>query len=84
MSSIIFENLINAFGVFTCFIPTSSRFLIKYSYLGSLNSLTYKQILSISICSFIKLINAFVFPDPELPIINILYGRYGQLILLLT
>ena len=26
---------------------------------------------------FIKFNNAFVFPDPELPIISILYGRSG-------
>ena len=28
-------------------------------------------------CSFIKLINALVFHDPEPPIINILYGSSG-------
>ena len=28
-------------------------------------------------CSFIKLSNVFVFPDPEPPIINILFGWSG-------
>ena len=51
--------------------------LIKNCYLASYGSLAYKYILSISGCLFIKFNNAFVFPDPEPPIINILYGIYG-------
>ena len=61
-------------GLLKCFISASSRFLINYSYFSSLKSLAYKQSLSISYFSFIKLINAFVFSDPEPPIIIILYG----------
>ena len=53
------------------------RFLIKYPYFGSLISFAYKEILSILYCSFIKLSNAFVFPDPEPPTIKILYGLSG-------
>ena len=44
--------------------------MIFFSY----GSFAYKNILSISIRLFIKFNNAFVFPDPEPPIINILYG----------
>ena len=51
-----------------------SLLLIKNWYLASYGSLAYKYILSISGWLFIKFNNAFVFPDPEPPIINILYG----------
>ena len=30
----VFEYSINAFGLYKCFIPAFSRFLIKYSYFG--------------------------------------------------
>ena len=56
-------------------------FLIKMLCFGSFKSLTYKYILSISCCSFIKLSNVFVFLDPEPPIIKIQYrwsGIYGH------
>ena len=72
MSSVVLDHSINAFESFKCFVP-ASRFLIKNLYLGSLKSFAYKQILSISSCSFIKLSNAFLFPDTEPPIIIILY-----------
>ena len=50
----------------------------KNWYFGSFKSLAYKSILSISAtCSYIKLSHAFAFPDPKLPIINILYGWSG-------
>ena len=62
--------------------PMLSLFLIKNWYLSSYGSLAYKYILSMSCWLCIKFSNAFVFPDPEPPIINILYGWseiYGQL-----
>ena len=57
-----------------------SLLLIKNWYLASYGSLAYKYILSISGWLFIKFNNAFVFPDPEPPIISILYGSgiYGH------
>ena len=63
--------------IIKCFVPTSSRFLIQNWYFASFISLTYKSILSISDCWFIKLNNEFVSPDPVPPIINILYGWSG-------
>ena len=46
--------------------------LISNLYFASYGSLEYKK--SISGSLFIRLRNAFVFPDPEPPNINILYG----------
>ena len=51
-----------------------SLFLIKNWYLSSYGSSAYKYILSISGWLFIKFSNALTFPDPQPPIINILYG----------
>ena len=58
-----------------------SLLLIKNWYLASYGSLAYKYILSIHGWLFIKFNKAFVFPDTESPIINILYewsGLYGH------
>ena len=55
-------------------MPTPSHLLIKYCYFASCGSLAYKYILSMSGWFFIKFDNTIVFPDPEPPIINILYG----------
>ena len=80
----MFEYSINTFGSLQYFILTSSRFLIKKSYLGSLKSFAYKQILSISTSCIIKLGNAFVFSYPEPPVIKIVYrwsGINGNLLL---
>ena len=73
----VLENSINAFGSFKYFVPAFSRFLIKISYFDLLKSFACKEILSISFCLFIKLSSAFVFPDPEPPIIKFLYGWSG-------
>ena len=54
-----------------------SLLLIKNWYLASYGSLAYKYILSISGYFFNKFNNAFVFLDPETPIIDILYERSG-------
>ena len=59
------------------FKPAFSRLSIKNWYFASYGSLAYKQILSISVWSFTSLSNAFVFPDPEPLIINILHGWSG-------
>ena len=62
-------------------MPTLSLLLIKYWYFDSYGSFAYKYILSMSGWFSIKFNNTFVFPDPEPPIINILYGWsgvYGQ------
>ena len=58
-------------------MPTFSRILIKYCYFASYGSLAYKYILSMSGWLSIKFNNTFVFPDPEPPIIDILYGWSG-------
>ena len=66
------------------FMPTLSFLLIKYWYLLSYGSFAYKYILSKSGWFSIKFNNTFVFPDPKLPIVNILYGwsgLYGQFLL---
>ena len=58
-----------------------SLLLLKNWYFASFGYLIYKYILSISDCLFIKFNNAFVLPDPEPPIIGIMYGWsgiYGQ------
>ena len=57
--------------------PVLSLLLIKNWYLASFGSLAYKYYLPISGRLFIKFNNAFVFPDPDPPIINILYGWSG-------
>ena len=65
-------------------MPTPSLLLIKYLYFASYESFAYKYILSMSGWFSIKFNNTFVFPDPEPPIINILYGWsgvYGQFLL---
>ena len=51
-----------------------SVLLIKSCYLASYGPLVYKYILSISGWLFIKFNNGLDFPDPEPPIIIILYG----------
>ena len=77
------EYSIKALGSLKRFMPTPSVLLMKYWYFDSYGSLAYKYILSVSGCWLsIKFSNAFVFPDLEPPIINILYrwsGVYGQL-----
>ena len=68
-------------------MPTPSLLLIKYSYLLSYGSFAYKYSLSMSGWFSIKFNNTFVFPVPEPPIINILYGWsgiYGQFLLCLV
>ena len=58
-----------------------SPLFIKNWYLASYGSLAYKYILSISGLLFNKFTNAFVFLDPESPIISVLYrwsGIYGH------
>ena len=78
----IIRILDKSFRIIKCFNPIFSLFLIKNWYLSSYGSLAYKYILSISGWLFIKFSNAFVFPDPKPPIINILYGwsrMYGHL-----
>ena len=58
-------------------MPTFSLISIKYWYFASYGSLAYKYILSMSGYFSIKFNNTFVFPEPEPPIINILYGWSG-------
>ena len=60
-----------------CIKPTLFLLFIKNWYLASYGSLAWKYTLSISDVFFIKFNNAFVSPDPEPPIINILYGSSG-------
>ena len=65
-------------------MPTPSLLLIRYWYFASYGSFAYKYILSMSGSFSIKSNNKFVFPDPEAPIINNLYGwsgMYGQFVL---
>ena len=61
-----------AFGSLKCFNPVLSLLLIKNWYFASYGSFAYKCILSVSGWEFIEFNNAFVFPDPEPPIIGIL------------
>ena len=77
ISFISFEYWIKALGSWKCFNPVLSLLLIKNSYLDSYESLAYKYILSVSSWLCIKFNNTFVFPDPEPPIISILYGWSG-------
>ena len=58
-------------------MPTPSLLLIKYWDFALHGSLAYKYIFSMSGWFSIKFNNTFVFPDPEAPIINILYGLFG-------
>ena len=58
-------------------MATLSLLLIKYWYFASYGSFAYKYILSMSDWFSIKFNNTLVFPDPEPPIINILYGWFG-------
>ena len=76
-SSISFEYLIKVFGSLKCFNPVLSLLFIKNLYLASCGSLAYKYISLISGWLFIKFNNAFIFPDPEPPVISILYGQSG-------
>ena len=65
-------------------MPTFSRILIKYWYFALYGSLAYKYILSMPGWFSIKFKNTVVFPDPEPPVITILYGWsgiYGQFLL---
>ena len=67
-------------------MPTPSLLLIKYWCFDSYGSLAYKYILLMSGLFSIKFNNKLVFPDPEPPVINILYGWsgiYGQFVLCL-
>ena len=57
--------------------PTFSRLLINYWSIASDGYLVYKYILSISGWWSIEFNDAFVFPDPEPLVINILYGWSG-------
>ena len=57
----IFEDIIRALSLLL---------LMKYCYFASCGSFPNRYILSISGWLFIKFNNAFVFPDPEPPIIN--------------
>ena len=66
-----------ALELLKCFKSILSLLLIKNWYFVSYGSLVYKQILSISGSSFIRLVNEFVFLDRESPIVNILYGWSG-------
>ena len=72
--SISFEYSIKALESFKYFKPVLFPLLIKNWYFASYGSVAYKQILSMSGCWSIRLNNDFVFPDPEPPIIYILYG----------
>ena len=60
-----------ALGSLKCFNPVLSLLLIKNWYFSWYGSFAYTYTLPISSWLFN---NAFVFPDPEAPIINILYG----------
>ena len=54
---------------------TLSRLLRKNGYFGLYGSLLYKLIPSVVIgLWFIGVSKEFVFPNPELPLINVLYG----------
>ena len=61
-----------------------SLYIISNWYFASDRSLEYKHILSISGLWITRLSNAFVFPDPEPPTINTVYGWseiYDQFVL---
>ena len=73
----MFEYSIKASGLLKWFMPTLSLLLIKYWYFVSYGSFAYRYILSMSGWFSIRFNNKFVFPDPESPIINIVYGWSG-------
>ena len=73
-SSKSFEYLLKALESLNYFKPVLSRLLIENWYFVSYRSLAYQSILSISSRCLIKLNKEFVSPDPEPPVINILYG----------
>ena len=78
----VIKILNKSFEVIKMFQSYAFFFLIKNWYLSSHGYFAYKYILAISGWLFIKFNNAFVFLDPEPPIINIFYGWsgiYGQL-----
>ena len=84
---ISFEYSIKALGSLKWFTPTPSLSLMKYWYFDSYGSFAHKYILSMSRWFSTKFDNIFVFPDPERPIVNILYGWsgiYGQFLLCLV
>ena len=71
-------------GSLKCLNPIFSLLLIRNWCYVSNGSFAYKYILSIFGWLFIKVNNAFVFPDPEPPTISILYGWsriYGHFLL---
>ena len=72
-----FEHSIKALGSLKWFMPAPSLLLTKCWYLASYGSFAYKYILSMSGYFSIKFNNTFVFPVPEPPIVNILYGWLG-------
>ena len=72
-----FSLLIKALESSKCFKSVFCRLLIKYWYFALYWSFAYRYILSISCWFFIKFNGAFVFFDPEPPIINNLYGLSG-------
>ena len=72
---------LKALAALEYFELTLLRLLIKNWYLGSYESLAYNYTLPLSSWWFIRVSNAFAFPYPEFPIINILYwlsGTWGQ------
>ena len=69
-----FEYSVKALGSFKCFNPVLSFLLIRNQYFASHGFFSCKYILSLSGWLFIKFNNAFVFLEPEPPIINTLYG----------
>ena len=71
--SILFEHSIKALESLKCFKSALSHLLIKNWCFASYGPLAHRYILSISGCWLIKSNNEFVFPDPEPPVINILY-----------
>ena len=75
--SISLEYSIKALRSSQWFKPNFSRLLIKYWHFALYGSFAYRYALSISGWLLIKSNNAFVFPDLEPPIINILYGWSG-------
>ena len=70
----VIKILNKSFEVIKMFQSYAFFFLIKNWYLSSHGYFAYKYILAISGWLFIKFNNAFVFLDPEPPIINIFYG----------
>ena len=71
ISTISFEYSVKVLELFKCFKSALSRLFVKNLYFASDESLDPLW--------FIKLNNTFVFPDPEPPVIKILYGQFGLL-----